>query len=101
MNSHFSQVERRSHLFSYLLAAFAIYTVWMLVLSFNHYFEQRGTMLSSSSSQGAHTESSNVPVAIPAPHPPVEQIQASNSSMPALNANPVPQVVPIPVPSVP
>ena len=101
MNIHFSQVERRSQLFSYLLAALAIGTVMMLILSFHQYFGHRGTMLSSTSSQVVHTEISNTPVAIPAPLPPAEQIHLSITSMPDDGENPVPQVVPIPVPSVP
>lgn len=101
MNIHFSQVENRSQLFSYLRAAFAICTVMMLILSFSHFFEQRSIILPSTSSQVVHTESNNVPVAIPAPHPPAEQIQTSDTSMSSLGANPVPPVVAIPVPSVP
>ena len=100
MNIHFSQVENRSQLFSYLLAAFAICTLLMLILSFSHYFEQRWSG-SSTSAQVVHAESNNVPVAIPAPLPPAEQIQMSNISLPSGGANPVPQVVAIPVPSVP
>jgi hypothetical protein len=84
-----------------LLAAFAICTAMMLILSFNHYFEHRSTMLSSTSSQVVHTESNDVPVAIPAPLAPAEQIQISSTSMAAGGENPVPQAVAIPMPSVP
>jgi hypothetical protein len=101
MNIHFSQVERRSQLFSYLLAAFALYTVMMLILSLNNYFEHRGTMLSSNSSQVAHTESSSVPVVIPAPLPPTDQIQIIVTPLPSIGSNPIPQAVPVPAPSVP
>lgn len=100
MNIYFSQVERRSQLFSGLLATFAIYTVVMLILSFNHYFEHRSPMLSSTSSQVVQTEGNHVPVAIPAPLPPAEQIQISITQMADGGEKPVPQVVPIPVPSV-
>ena len=99
MNTYFLQVEKRSQLSSYLLAAFAICTLIMLILSFNQSLENRWSM-PSASSQVVHSESS-VPVAIPAPLPPAEQIQMSNTSLPSGGANPVPQVVPIPVPSVP
>ena len=101
MNIHFSQVERRSQFFSYLLAAFAIYTVVMLTLSFDRYFEHRQTMLHSTSSQVVQSESGPLRVAIPAPLPPAEQIQISATALPSVGDNPVPQVVPIPVPSVP
>ena len=99
MNAYVPQVEKRSQLFSYLLAVFAIITLMMLILSLSHYFENRWSM-PSASSQVVHSEGS-VPVAIPAPHPPAEQIQMSNTSLPSGSANPVPQVVAIPVPSVP
>jgi hypothetical protein len=100
MNIHFSQIERRSQLFSYLLVAFAICTLMMLILSFSRYFENRWTM-PSASAQMVYSESASVPVAIPAPHPPAEQIQISITFMPSGGENPVPQVVAIPVPSVP
>jgi hypothetical protein len=100
MNTYFPQVEKRSQWSSYLLAAFAICTLMLLVLSFSHYFENRWTM-PSASSQVVHSESTSAPVAIPAPHPPEEQIQMSNTSLPSGRANLVPQVVPISAPSVP
>ena len=99
MNIHFSQVENRSQLSSYLLAAFAISVVLMLALSFNQYFAHHWS-LSSASSDVVSAESATTPVAIPAPLPPAEQIQVSMQPSPA-SANPVPQVVPVPVPSVP
>jgi len=100
MNIHFPQVEKRSQLSSYLLAAFAICTLTMLVLSFSHFFENRWSM-PSVSSQVVHAESNIVPVAIPAPVPPTDQIQISVTPLPSVGENPVPQAVPVPVPSVP
>ena len=100
MNIYFQQVEKRSQLSSYLLAAFAICTLLLLVLSFSRFFEQRWSG-SSTSAQVVHAESNNVPVAIPAPLPPAEQIQISTTLLSSGSANPVPQVVAIPVPSVP
>ena len=100
MNIYFLQVEKRSQLFSYLLAAFAICMVLMLVLSFNQSFANRWAM-PSASSQVVRAESNNVPVPIPAPQPPAEQLQLANASVPADGENPVPQVIAIPVPSVP
>jgi hypothetical protein len=44
MNTHFLQVEKRSQMFSYLLAAFAIGTAMMLILSLSHSFENRWSM---------------------------------------------------------
>jgi hypothetical protein len=86
-------------LFSYLLAAFAICTALMLILSFSNFFESRWSM-PSASSQVVHAQSSTIPVAIPAPLPPAEQLQVSTTALPE-SANPVPQTVPVPVPSVP
>lgn len=99
MNIYFPQVEKRAHLFSYLLAVFAICTALMLMLSFTNYFAHRWSM-SSVSSEVVSTESAGMPVAIPAPLPPAEQIQVSMTTSPA-NTNPVPQAVPVPMPSVP
>jgi hypothetical protein len=100
MNTYFPQVEKRSHLSSYVLAVFAICTLLMLVLSFSRFFENRWSMPSVPSGV-VTTESANMPVAIPAPVPPTDQVQMSVTPLPAGSLNPVPQVVPVPVPSVP
>jgi len=100
MNIHFPQVDKRSQLSSYFLAAFAICTAMMLILSFGQFFEQRWSM-PSGSSQVVPAESTSVPVAIPAPLPPQDQIQISVTPLRSVNANPVPQAVPVPAPSVP
>lgn len=98
MNIYISQVEKRSPLFSYLLALFAICTMLMLVLNFSRFFENRWDM-TFSSSQAVPAESVSIPVAIPAPMPPADQIQVSAVPLPGFE-NPVPQVVPAPIPSV-
>jgi hypothetical protein len=98
MNIYFAQVEKRSNLFSYLLAAFAISTILMLILSFSNYFEDHWD-IPSTSSQAISVESRNLPVAIPIPVPPADQVQISVTPLPR-SANPVPQVVPVPVHSV-
>jgi hypothetical protein len=100
MNTYFMQVEKRSQWSSYLLAAFALITMLMLILSFSRFFEQRGS-LPFTSSGVVLTESSSVPVAIPAPLPPTEQVQIATATLPTVNANSVPQAVANPVPSVP
>ena len=99
MNIYFPQAEKRSQLFSYLLAAFAICTLMLLILSFSRFFENRWSM-PSASSQVVHSESS-VPVPIPAPLPPADQIEVSIAPLSSGSANPVPQIIPVPVPSVP
>lgn len=100
MNIYFLQVEKRSQLFSYLLAAFAICTLLMLILSFSHFFEDRRSM-PSNSLQAVPAESSSMPVIIPAPLPPQDQIQISSVPLSSDSADFVPQVVPISAPSVP
>jgi hypothetical protein len=100
MNTYFPQVEKRSQWSSYLLAAFALITMLMLILSFNDFFAQRANM-PFTSSRMVHTESSHAPVAIAAPLPPAEQIQIATAALPSVSANPVPQPVANPVPSVP
>jgi len=99
MNIYFPQVEKRSQVFAHVLAAFAISVALMLALSFNQYFAHRWS-ISSASSEIVSAEMSNVPVAIPAPLPPAEQIQVSMMVLSG-SADPVPQAVPVPVPSVP
>jgi len=99
MNIYVSQVEKRSQLFSYLLAAFAMCTALILILSFSQYLSHRWSM-AAAYSEVVSTESVNIPVAIPAPLPPAEQIQISMTALP-VSANPVPQALPVPVPSVP
>lgn len=100
MNIHFRQFDRRSQLFPYLLAAFAVCAVMLLILSLSQSFKDHWNM-PSASSQAVHSESNGVPVPIPAPPAPAEQIQAANISLPSNSANPIPQVVVIPMPSVP
>ena len=102
MNIHYSQVERRSPLSSYLLAACAVFTVLMLALSLSR---DAGLHWSvpSISVQAAQTEDSGLPVAIPAPLPPAGQAQAVTTPEPAGSAPSVliPQAIPAPLPSVP
>lgn len=98
MNIYFPQVHKRSHLSSYLLAAFAVCTALMLILSFNQYFAHRWST-PSVFSDVVSIGNTNTPVAVPAPLPPAEQVKASMTALPE-SANPVPQAVPVPVPSV-
>jgi len=102
MNIHFPQVERRSQLSSHLLAAFAILVTLMFVLSLVRQLEFRWSVLSASI-QTAQIEHSDIPVAIPAPLPPAEQIQAIVTLEPDGNTKSifVPRAIPAPAPSVP
>lgn len=102
MNIHFPQVERKSQLSSYLLAAFTVFTLLMLSLSFIRMAELRLSVPSVDIYQ-AQTEKTNMPVAIPAPMPPVEQVQSVVKPEAAGNTPLilVPQFVPAPAPSVP
>ena len=100
MNIHFQQVEKKSQLFSYILAAFAVFTVLMLTLSIIRHTELH---LSSPSVQAVSSENTNVPVAIPAPLPPDEQAQTIATPEPFGNSQTVfvPQAIAAPMPSVP
>lgn len=102
MNIHFLQVERRSQLFSYLLAAFAVFTLLMLSLSFIGIAELRLSVLTVDAYQ-AQAEKMKIPVAIPAPTPPVEQVQSIVIPEAAANTQLIlaPQIVRAPAPSVP
>ena len=102
MNIHFPQVERRSQLSSYLLAAFAIFTALMFALSLSRHAELHWSV-PSVTAQVVQTENSGLPVAIPAPLPPTASTQAI--STPGLAGNVpsilVPQAIPAPPPSMP
>lgn len=101
MNIHFSQVERKTPFASYLLAAFAVFTMVMLVLSFSRHAELHWSV-PSTSGQLIHTVDDNLPLAVPAPLPPAEQALTSLTPEPAgaAPAMSVPQAVPAPAPSV-
>jgi hypothetical protein len=102
MNIHFQQVEKKSQVFSYVLAAFAVFTVVMLTLSFSRQVELRLSM-PSTSMQADHSGNTDVPVAVPAPLPPVEQAQITVTPEPFGNSQAVlaPQAIAAPMPSVP
>lgn len=101
MNIHFSQVERKTPFASYLLAAFAVFTMVMLVLSISRHAELHWSV-PSTSGQVIQIIDNNLPLAVPAPLPPAEQAQAVLTPEPA-GAAPgvlVPQAIPAPAPSV-
>jgi hypothetical protein len=102
MNIHFPQVERRSQLSSHILAAFAILVALMFVLSLVRHVEFHWS-IPSVSVQTAQIENSDMPVAIPAPLPPVGQTQVIVTPEPAWKTTSVlvPQAIPAPAPSVP
>lgn len=102
MNIHFSQVERKSQFYSYLLAAFAVFTALMLTLSLSRHAELHWS-LPSTSGQAVQIADDNLPVPIPAPLPPAGQTQAAARPEPVGNTSSifVLQAVPAPAPSVP
>jgi hypothetical protein len=102
MNIHYPQVERKSQLSSYLLAAFAIFTVLMFALSLSRHAGLHWAV-PTVTVQAAQAENSDLPVAIPAPPPPAEVTQPIVTPEPAGNTPSilVPQVIPVPAPSVP
>lgn len=102
MNIHFQPVEKKSQLSSYLLVAFAIFTVLMLVLSMSRQVEIHFSV-PSISIQAVQPVKSDQPVAVPAPLPPAEATTANSTPAPTGNANTslAPQAVPAPAPSVP
>lgn len=102
MNIHFQQVERKSQVFSYMLAGIALFTMLMLALSFIRMAELR-LSVPSVSSPTTQTEKTNIPAAIAAPMPPNEQVPSVATPEPAGNTQSilVPQIVPAPAPSVP
>ena len=102
MNIHFMQVERKSQVLSYLLAAFAVFTTSMLALSLGRHAEIHWSA-PATSSQAIQIVDQHLPVAVPAPLPPAGQAQAVLTPEPA-GAAPailVPQGIPAPAPSVP
>ena len=102
MNIHFSQVERKSQVFSYLLAAFAVFTASMLALSLGRHAAIHWSA-PVTSSQAIQIVDQHLPVAVPAPLPPAEQAQALLTPEPAGTAPAilVPQVIPAPAPFMP
>ena len=102
MNIHFQQVEKKSQMFPFILAVFAVFTIVMLALSFSRHAELHLSS-PSMSLQVAHSESTSLPVAIPAPLPPAEQDQTTASPEPFGTSQAVllPQAIAAPMPSVP
>lgn len=102
MNIHFQQVEKKSQWSSYLLAAFAVFTVVMFSLSISRH-EKLHLWMPSESVQVIHSENTSLPVAIPAPLPPAEQTQSGATPEPLGNSQTalVPQAIAAPMPSVP
>lgn len=102
MNIHFPQVERKPQVFSYMLAVFALFTMLMLFLSFIRMFELR-LSVPSISVHTSQAENTNIPVAIPAPLPPVQQAQSFVTPELAGNTQTilVSEIIPAPAPSVP
>lgn len=101
MNIHFSQVEKKSQLSSYLLVAFATFTVLMLVLSMSRQVEIHFSV-PAILIQAVQPVNSDLPVAVPAPMPPAEATQVIVTPAPTGNANTsLAQAIPAPMPSVP
>ena len=102
MNIHFQQLEKKSQMFSYIPVVFAVFMVLMLTLSLSRHFELH-LSIPSVSLQAGHSENTNMPVAIPAPLPPAEQVQniATSGMVGDSQAALVPQAIAAPIPSVP
>ena len=102
MNIHFPQVERKSQLFSYLVAASATFTMLMLGPSLSRQVEIH-LSIPPISMQAAGPTNGDTPVAIPAPVPPIQSTESI--SAPGLAGDVpvilVPETIPAPVPSVP
>ena len=102
MNIHFQPVEKKSQLSSYLLAAFATFTVLLLVLNMSRQVEVHFSV-PSISIQAVQPVNRDLPVAVPAPLPPAEATTANSTPEPDGNAMSmvIPQAIPAPAPSVP
>jgi hypothetical protein len=102
MNIPFHQVDRKSLFFSHLWAACALLTLLTLSLSMIRIAELRPSFLSGKLPL-AQIEKIDRPVAVPVPAPPEETIQPIIT--PAEIGTPksilVPQIDPVPAPSVP
>lgn len=102
MNIPVPQAEKKSQFFSYILAACAVLTLLTLSSNLIRKVELR---LPAPSTDTAHvqTEKANVPVAIPVPIPRGERAQLLVTPQEVENTRPflVPQISPIPAPSVP
>ncbi len=100
MNIHFQQVEKKSQVFSYMLVAMAVFTVSMLILNVGRHSELHQSS-PSLPGQRVYTVDSNMPVAIPAPLAPQEQVQMTTTPVTSTMPAPLPQAVPAPMPDVP
>jgi hypothetical protein len=100
MNIHFQQDEKRSQVFFYMLVALAVFTVSLLILNIGWHSEFR-LSVPSSSPQEALMENSSLPVAVPAPLPPAEQLQGTVTPAPSATPGPLPQAIAAPVPDLP
>lgn len=101
MNIHFQQVEKKSQVFLYMLVVVVVFTVCMVISNTSQTVNLRLPIHSASSMQAAYGKISNIPVAIPVPVPPAEQVQMTLAAVPSSTPSPVPQAVPVPVPSLP
>lgn len=102
MNIHFAQLEKRSQVFSYTFIALATFIALSITLGLSHHTELHWS-IPSISIPVKRTENTNLPVAIPAATPPVQQIPAiavpeASENVPSIS---VPQAIRVPMPSVP
>lgn len=102
MNIQFPLIDRRSHLSSHILTAFAICMALMLVLILVRHVEIRWS-IPYVSVQTALIEHDDMLIAIPGPLPPAEATQAISTPKPDGNAKAIliPQAIPAPAPFVP
>ena len=101
MNIRYSQIEKKSQAASYLLAVLAVATALMMTLSLSRQAEMHWS--AATSGQADQIVDSHLPVAISAPMTPSEkaQIIATPESTGNTSSILAPQIIAVPVPSVP
>ncbi len=100
MNIHFQQAEKKSQVFFYIFVALAFLSAMMVLLNASSRVEVH-LSIPASSAQGVALENNTMPVAIPAPLPPAEQVQSTNTPAPSATVGLLPQAVPVPTPDLP
>ena len=99
MNIHFEQSEKKLRVFLYMLVIVAVFSVFVLISNTSGTVDLHLSMPSSlASGQPAYGKVSNMPVAIPAPLSPANEVHKTATSIPSSTPSPLPQAVPAPVP---
>jgi hypothetical protein len=101
MNIQFQQVEKKSQVFSYILMVGVAFAISMLILNAVRTNNLHLSIPSSVSGQAAYGGMNSLPVAIPAPQPPAEQINMAPTLVVSSTPSPLPKAVAVPVPTLP